>query len=100
MTEEGQTVRYAAAPLEVPDLGDGSRAVRFRQQGEEASVEAVLARVGANLVLVARAGREELNTADAEDIEALAKRAVAKLRAVADGRTPVPDGSHPGATDL
>ena len=100
--QDDRTVSYVAAPLDLPDLGDGSRAVRFRQQGEEeATVEVVLARVGPNLVVVAQAGREALaDVDDDEGIEPLARRAVTKLRAVVQGRTPVPDGSHPGATDL
>ena len=98
--EEDRTVTYVAAPLDVDDLGDDSRAARFEQQGGKGAVEVVLARVGPNVVLVAQAGQQELDAVDGEGIEPLAKRAVAKLRAVAQGRTPVPDGSHPGATDL
>ncbi|UCM87821.1 hypothetical protein [Streptomyces marincola] len=99
------TVSYEAAVLDAGRLGDESVAVRYQRrpagQGQAATpvvADLVVARVGAHTVRVAQAGYE----GDRDDgaMEAIAERAVAKLRDVAEGRTPAPPPDQPGTTEL
>ncbi|RKN45660.1 hypothetical protein D7294_04095 [Streptomyces hoynatensis] len=96
-------VAYQASGLDVKKLGEESTAVRFERRGEagahtgEVVAEVVIARVGAHLVRVAQAGREDGAT---EDVESIADRAVDKLEQVCDGHMPTPSPNQPGTTDL
>ncbi|WP_159001452.1 hypothetical protein [Streptomyces sp. SBT349] len=102
---EGGDVRvaYEAERLDADSLGEESLAVRFhrRLDGESATTpvvaDVVIARVGAQTVRVAQAGRDG---ADSGDLAAFAERAVEKLEEVASGRSADPLPDQPGTTEL
>ncbi|WP_461033060.1 hypothetical protein [Streptomyces mayteni] len=98
------SIAYQAAALDVDEVGEDSTAIRFNRQAEEGEsgetkvvADLVVARVGAHLVRVAQAGRDDSGTGDVADI---ADRAVRKLEQVCDGRSPAPRQDQPGTTDL
>ncbi|WP_129840098.1 hypothetical protein [Streptomyces sp. RFCAC02] len=97
------TVSYHAAELDVGRLGEESTAVRFERRvdgpahGAPVVADVVIARVGAQVVRVAQAGRADRG---AGDLAAMADRAVEKLEQVADGQDPLPPAGQPGTTDL
>ncbi|MDT0307456.1 hypothetical protein RM780_10830 [Streptomyces sp. DSM 44917] len=104
--ERGVTVAYDAAALELKQaasFGEEAVAVRFQRRldGEVATTpvvaDLVIARVGAQTVRIAQAGRDDGSTGEVTEI---AERAVEKLRQVAEGRTPAPSPDQPGTTDL
>lgn len=96
-SQDGSTTTYVGTPLDLPALGDGSKAVRYQDRDSGSRVDVVLVRVGSNTALVAQAGRKDM---DLGSVKPLAERAVRKLQQVAEGSTPAPDSSQPGATEL
>jgi hypothetical protein len=87
-----------AEPVTADGLGEDFATVRFHRERESPDAppviaDAVLVRVGEHTVLVAQAGRDDSGTGS---LEPLAARAVEKLRAVAEGRTPAPETEQPG----
>ncbi|WP_059013436.1 hypothetical protein [Streptomyces specialis] len=101
--DKAVSVAYDAAPLETGRLGEESLAVRFHRRidGETASTpvvaDLVIVRVGAQILRVAQAGRDD---GALGDVEKIAERAVEKLEGVAAGRVPAPPPDQPGTTDL
>ncbi|MDT0345274.1 hypothetical protein [Streptomyces litchfieldiae] len=100
----GVMVAYDAELLETADqLGDESVAIRFhrRVEGETTATpvvtDLVIARVGAQTVRIAQAGRDDESTGS---VSGIAERAVEKLRQVAAGGTPAPRPDQPGTTEL
>lgn len=103
-TSGGATVAYEATTLDVDRLGEDSTAIRFSRRAPEGETgdtrvvaDLVVARVGAHLVRVAQAGRDDKGTGDVSDI---AETAVRKLEDVCEGRSPAPRRDQPGTTDL
>lgn len=96
-TQDGSTSTYVGTPLDLPALGEGSKAVRYQDRDSGSRVDVVLVRVGSNTALVAQAGRKDM---DIGSVKPLVQRAVRKLQQVAQGSTPAPESSQPGATEL
>ncbi|WP_190233147.1 hypothetical protein [Streptomyces avicenniae] len=97
------TVAYEAADLDLKGLGDESAALRFERRAEGAGggtpvvADVVIARVGAQVVRVAQAGRDDRGT---DGLEPIADRAVEKLEQVTEGEDPAPPPDQPGTTRL
>ncbi|MFR9723217.1 hypothetical protein ACL02R_07570 [Streptomyces sp. MS19] len=87
----------------VRSLGEESAALRFERRVEGARdrtpvvADVVIARVGAQVLRVAQAGRDDRGT---DSLAPIADRAVEKLEQVAGGEDPAPPPDQPGTTRL
>lgn len=99
---EARRAREVDGLKDIRSLGEDSAAVRFDRRLEGQVIvpvlaEAVIVRVGAHVVRVAQAGRDDPGTGS---IAPIARRAAEKLAQVARGVTPTPEADQPGTTDL